>query len=85
MKNIFLLSLLLLGACAGNYKAPSLSGNPQSMSAETLCFRYAGAKNDPAIVAEITARRLDCGQLLENNKTPGLDPYTREGVDVINR
>ncbi len=66
MKNLtFLLALLLLTACAG-IKAPSMSGDPSKMSADTLCFRYASSE-DPVLGAEIAARGLDCVTILRDD------------------
>ncbi|MCB1532064.1 MAG: hypothetical protein KDJ35_04250 [Alphaproteobacteria bacterium] len=70
---VMMACLLLLGACSG-YKAPSMSGDPAKMSADTLCFRYASAK-DPALGAEIDRRDLDCAALLQD------DPLYRSGSD----
>lgn len=56
---------LVLSACAG-YNAPSMSGDPARMSADTLCFRYESSKN-PDLGAEISARGLDCTALLERD------------------
>ena len=54
-----------LAACSG-YKTPGLSKSPQSMSADTLCFRYETTK-DAALGAEINARNLDCAGLLRDD------------------
>ena len=56
-----------LSAC-GHYNAPSLSGNPATMSSDTLCYRYATAKRDQAIADEITRRNLNCARVLENDR-----------------
>lgn len=58
------LTLAMTACGGGTYKTPSVS-NPQSMSGETLCYRYAYAKDDPAIKAEIEARNLDCNKAFE--------------------
>jgi hypothetical protein len=65
MKNLLVASLFLLAACSG-YKTPSVSSNPSKMSGDTLCYRYAYAKSDPALAAEVKARGLDCRQTLED-------------------
>lgn len=57
------LFLLLLTACSG-YRMP-MTGT-QNMSGDTLCYRYAYAKDDPAIKAEIAARGLDCAAILDD-------------------
>lgn len=75
MKHIFLIPLLLLTAC-GSYKTPSLSGDPHSMSAATLCYRYAGARRDQAVSDEVTARNLDCTAILDD------DPLYSTGPDL---
>ena len=65
MRYTLLPCLLLLCACVTeNYRAPSLSGNPSKMSADTLCYRAAYAKEDPALIEEVKARNLDCGEIL---------------------
>ncbi|MCB9977348.1 MAG: hypothetical protein H6858_07105 [Rhodospirillales bacterium] len=71
MKRLLLLSVaLMLSACSGEtlggFRAPTLSGDPAKMSADTLCYRAAYAKEDPALLAEVKARNLDCGQILES-------------------
>ncbi len=70
MKPIFLLTLLLipLTACA-TMKRPS--GNASTMSADTLCYRQAYAKKDPAYTDEIEARNLDCREILRSQGTIG--------------
>lgn len=60
------MTLLVLAACAGNYKTPGVAKDPSKMSADTLCFRYASAK-DPALGAEIERRGLDCTALLRDD------------------
>ncbi len=75
MARVFLFSaLVLLAACAG-YKKPGLSGNPQSMSGDTLCYRYAYAKSDPALAAEVSARNLDCDKILRTQEPIGSSRY----------
>ena len=65
MRFFLLPSLLLLCACVtDDIRAPSLSGNPSKMSADTLCYRAAYAKEDPALIEEVKARNLDCGEIL---------------------
>lgn len=65
MKNVLLLLTLCLAACGGmdNFKHPTFS-NPQSMSADTLCYRYATAQKDANLDAEVHARGLDCDAIL---------------------
>jgi uncharacterized lipoprotein YajG len=63
---ITLAAAILLTACA-NPKTPTISGNPQTMSADTLCYRHAGARHNQAIADEIKARRLNCAQILESD------------------
>ncbi len=46
-----------------------MSGNPQRMSSDTLCYRAAGAKTDSALKDEIRARRLDCNAILESQSS----------------
>lgn len=59
--------LFLLAACAaGDFKRPAR--DPQAMSADTLCYRGAFAKNDEAVQEEIAARRLDCARILESQR-----------------
>lgn len=68
MRTIALFACLaLLSACAEDFKHPS-AGNPQSMSADTLCYRAAFAKDDQAIRDEIAARNLDCARILETQR-----------------
>ncbi len=65
MRFFLLPSLLLLCACVTEgARIPSLSGNPSKMSADTLCYRAAYAKEDPALIEEVKARNLDCGEIL---------------------
>lgn len=59
--------LFALAACSGNFKHPG-AGDPQSMSADTLCYRGAFAKDSEAIHNEIAARRLDCARILESQQ-----------------
>lgn len=66
---LILAALMLVTACSagsGNYKRPSVSSDPGKMSAETLCFRYASAK-DPKLGDEIDARGIDCFAVLEDD------------------
>lgn len=63
MKYVILIGVLSLTACSG-YRMP-MTGT-QNMSGDTLCYRYAYAKDDPAIRAEIAARGLDCAAILAN-------------------
>jgi len=62
----FLVLLVCLQSCT-NPKTPSISSNPQTMSADTLCYRHAGGRKNQAIADEITARRLNCAQILESD------------------
>ena len=64
-----MIAVLLLVSCEG-YKRPSLSSNPQTMSADGLCFRDAYAQLDAAMKAEIAARNLDCDEILESQPPP---------------
>lgn len=68
MKNFaFLVCLLLaLGACQ-RYNGPSARSNPATMSSDTLCYRYATAKHDKALVDEVARRNLNCAVILEND------------------
>ena len=69
MKNISLIALLALAACltgCSGYKKPSMSVNPESMSAETLCFRAAGSRK-PELNDEISRRNIDCAGLLADD------------------
>jgi hypothetical protein len=66
MKPLALILALTLTACA-NPKTPSISSNPKTMSADTLCYRYAGARKNTAIADEIKARGLNCAQILESD------------------
>ncbi len=69
-------SLMLLAmtpfliACSG-YKTPGVSGNPSKMSADTLCYRYAYAKSNPALKDEVAARGLDCREVLDSQPAMG--------------
>lgn len=55
-----ILNFILLTACSSaDYKTPSVS-NAGSMSEQTLCYRYAHARPDPAVNAEIERRHIDC-------------------------
>ncbi len=66
------LSLLAMTTgCASGYKTPSVSNNPHSMSADTLCYRAAYAKDDPAVQEEIAARGLDCAENLSQQPPVG--------------
>lgn len=64
MKILSLFLLFFITACSG-YKTPTFN-NPSKMSADTLCYRYAYAKNDPAIRNEVEARNLDCETILQD-------------------
>lgn len=60
MKIFSFIAVLFLAACVSDgYKTPSLS-NAESMSEQTLCYRAAYAKADPAVNAEISRRNIDC-------------------------
>ena len=65
MKRALLILILLLPACE-NYRAPRLTATPSSMSADTLCYRYASSKNE-ALGAEIDRRNLNCAAILESD------------------
>ena len=68
MKTIVpLCALIALSACMEHTRHPQFSGNPSGMSAETLCYRYAGAKKNEALAAEVRARDLDCATMLESD------------------
>lgn len=60
---------MILTACSAadyeGFRAPSLSGDPARMSADTLCYRAAYAKENPALQEEVRARNLDCAQILD--------------------
>lgn len=62
-----LAALVLLSACMEHTRHPEFSGNPSGMSSDTLCYRYAGAKKNEALAAEVKARRLDCSAILEDD------------------
>ena len=63
MNRMLIISMvLLLTAC----KTPGVDKPPSQMSSETLCFRYASAK-DPALGAEIARRNLDCTAILRED------------------
>lgn len=64
--------LLTLTACA-TMRGPSQS--PSKMSADTLCYRAAYAKKNPAYTEEIAARNLDCREILENQGVIGGPSY----------
>jgi hypothetical protein len=63
MKRASFLAFLLLAAC-GTTRHPTVGGDPSTMSADTLCYRYAYAKSNEALKAEIDARNLDCEDVL---------------------
>ena len=65
MKVISVFMLCLCLAACQNYKRPSVNADPTKMSADTLCYRYAYAKSDPALAKEVAARGLDCDLYLE--------------------
>jgi hypothetical protein len=65
VNRLIFFAIPFLAACMSDYKTPTLSGDPASMSGQTLCYRYAYAKSDPAINAEIAARHLDCDRAFE--------------------
>ncbi|MCD8496710.1 MAG: hypothetical protein LRZ85_00620 [Alphaproteobacteria bacterium] len=71
MKCLMIFTVLLLASCA-NFKGPSQS--PAKMSADTLCYRAAYAKNNEAIHDEIAARRLNCRKLLDQQGAIGSGP-----------
>jgi hypothetical protein len=60
------MTLMAVSACSGSgYKTPSMNSDPARMSADTLCYRYAYAKSDPKLAAEVKARNLDCREILD--------------------
>lgn len=65
------LSLLMLTGCV-SMKGPSQS--PAAMSSDTLCYRAAYAKKNPAYAEEIAARRLDCRAILDQQGAIGAGP-----------
>jgi hypothetical protein len=74
MKTLLLIFILMSAACNGEtrgYKAPSLSGDVSHMSADTLCYRAEGARDNPAYGEEIRARGLDCREILESRPPSG--------------
>lgn len=76
MKRLLLVpAAVILSACSGetlgSFRAPSLSGDPAKMSADTLCYRAAYAKEDPALREEVKARNLDCEAILAAQPQPG--------------
>lgn len=85
----FLLCVLTaaLGACAqgpNQYASPPM--NAQKMSDEALCLGYADDPSNAALAREITARALDCTDLLtpdENHALP--DRSWRDNVDATIR
>lgn len=59
---------LLLPACtSGHYKYPTASGNPASMSVDTLCYRYATRPSDEALRTEVARRGVDCERIIEDD------------------
>lgn len=74
MMRVFLCLICVIGisGCAG-YKRPS--GNASSMSADTLCYRYAYAKANEAYAEEIAARGLDCRAILSEQGPIGGSQY----------
>ncbi len=60
------LAMTALASCE-NFKGPSLS-DPSRMSADTLCYRQAYAKSNPALADEIAARNLDCEESLRHQR-----------------
>lgn len=68
-KLIVFSTCIILTACSAadyeGFRAPSLSGDPARMSADTLCYRAAYAKENPALQEEVRARNLDCAQILD--------------------
>lgn len=69
---ITLSAALLLPACI-SMKGPSQS--PSKMSGDTLCYRAAYAKKNPAYAEEIAARNLDCRSILESQGPIGGPGY----------
>ncbi len=67
MKTLLTLSLVLILCGCANTNHPSVRSNPATMSSDTLCYRYATAKRDPAYGAEVKARGLDCAAILESD------------------
>lgn len=61
-------ALLTLTACV-SMKGPSQSAS--KMSADTLCYRAAYAKKNPAYAEEIAARGLDCRAILDSQGAIG--------------
>ena len=73
--------VLLLTACTGGNYYPTLSGDPERMSGQTLCFRHANT-GDPDLATEITKRNIDCAGLLSED--PVYNPGGRE-LDTTHR
>lgn len=67
LNGLYITAVLMLAACSGNYKYPSASSNPQAMSADTLCYRYAYAKRNQELADEVAARNLNCEDLLSDD------------------
>lgn len=68
MKNLTLtiLAIASLTACQ-NYRTPQFrNSTPESMSSDTLCYRYATTKNEN-LADEISRRNLNCAAILEND------------------
>ncbi|MEZ5815428.1 MAG: hypothetical protein R3E13_12035 [Alphaproteobacteria bacterium] len=61
----FLIPVLGLSACQ-SLRAPRVNATPESMSSDTLCYRYASSKNE-ALREEIARRNLNCAAILEND------------------
>ncbi len=67
-------ALLFLVGCSGGddgfdkYKTPTLD-NSANMSADTLCYRYAYAKENRSLKEEVRNRGLDCAAILESQST----------------
>ncbi len=66
------LALAALAGCEG-YKGPSLSGSPETMSTQTLCYRY--VTGDEALAPEVAERGVDCSEVIKSDpllkdKTP---------------
>lgn len=73
------LTLVILSACSSNADTPKGYNHPSTsvskMSSDTLCYRAAGAKENPEIKAEIRARGLDCQGILENDPLMNFNRY----------
>lgn len=81
-KHLICLALFILTAACSGYNRPSISNDPATMSADTLCYRYGTGQKNEDIAQEIMIRGLDCAAIL---RADPLYPVGRRDIDAAHR